>query len=186
MTQVQPKTQNLRSALARLIEEKALFQGEFKSPSGGRSNYYIDMAMIFTEPTGLELVISLTLNELSKLPVDKIASPSVEADPIVAVVGMHAKLGSLFIHNGQPIYAYEKLENLIGENKRVVIIADATFGGHTVLAAAEALRSAHAKVEAAITLVDLQKGALELLREHGIQLIPLIESKDIAIPEKHV
>ena len=186
MTQIQSKTQNLRSALARLIEEKALFQGEFRSPSGGRSDYYIDMAMIFTEPTGLELVINLTLNELAKLSVDKIASPSVEADPIVAVVGMHAKLGSLFIHNGQPIYAYEKLENLIDGGKKVVIIADATFGGHTVLAAAETLRSAQAKVEAAITLVDLQKGAQELLRQHGIRLIPLIESKDITIPEKRL
>ena len=67
-----------------------------------------------------------------------------------------------------------------------MIIADATFGGHTVLAAAETLRSAQAKVEAAITLVDLQKGAQELLRQHGIQLIPLIESKDITIPEKRL
>jgi len=186
MSQIQSKTQNLRSALARLIEEKALFQGEFRSPSGGKSDYYIDIAMIFTEPTGLELVINLTLNELAKLRVDKIASPSVEADPIVAVVGMHAKIGSLFIHNGQPIYAYEKLENLLGEGKRVVIIADATFGGHTVLAAAETLRSAHAEVRAAITLVDLQKGAQEFLTRKGIQLIPLVEASDIAIPGKHM
>jgi orotate phosphoribosyltransferase len=178
------QVQNLRSALARLIEEKALFQGEFKSPSGGRSNYYIDMAMIFTQPTGLEIVINLTLNELRRVQVDKIASPSVEADPIVAVVGIHAKLGSLFIHQGEPIYAYEKLENLLSGGKRVVIIADATFGGHTVLAAAKTLRSAGAEVSTAITLVDLQKGAQQLLEANGIQLVPLIQAKDLTLPEK--
>ena len=83
---VEPTTHNLRSTLARLIEERALFLGEFKSPSGGRSDYYIDMAMIFTQPTGLEIAINLTINELKKLSIDRIASPSVEADPIVAVV----------------------------------------------------------------------------------------------------
>ncbi len=186
MSQEKPNAQNLRSALARLIEEKAIFQGEFRSPSGGRTDYYIDMAMIFTEPTGLELVINLTLNELTKLHVDKIASPSVEADPIVAVVGIHAKLGSLFIHHGQPIYAYEKLENLLRSGKRVVIIADATFGGHTVLSAAKALRSANAEVTTAITLVDLQKGARELLERNGIQLIALIEANDITMPGKRL
>jgi len=182
VAQSKPRVQNLRSALARLIEEKALFQGEFKSPSGGRSEYYIDMAMIFTEPTGLEIVVNLTLSELVKLQVDKIASPSVEADPIVAVVGLHAKLGALFIHHGEPIYAYEKLENLLRVGRRVVIIADATFGGHTVLAAVEALRSAGAEVRTAITLVDLQKGAQELLAANGVQLVSLIEPKDITLP----
>jgi orotate phosphoribosyltransferase len=182
MSEPKPRAQNLRSALARLIEEKALFQEEFRSPSGGRSDYYIDMAMIFTEPTGLEIVINLTLSELGKLQVDKIASPSVEADAIVAVVGIQAKLGSLFIHHGQPIYAYEKLENLLRGGKRVVVISDATFGGHTVLAAARALRSAGAEVRTAITLVDLQKGAQELLGRNEIQLIPLIEATDITIP----
>jgi orotate phosphoribosyltransferase len=184
VTQANSITENLRSALARLIEERALFQGQFMSPSGGRSDYYIDMAMIFTEPTGLEIVINLTLNELERLKVDKIASPSVEADPIVAVVGIHAKLGSLFIHQGKPIYAYEKLENLLSGGKRVAIIADATFGGHTVLAAARALRSAGAEVRTAITLVDLQKGAQDLLGRNEIQLVPLIEVKDITLPGK--
>lgn len=184
MTQPKPKPQNLRNALGRLIEEKALFQGEFTSPTGGKSDYYIDMAMIFTEPTGLEIVVNLTLNELVKLQVDKIASPSVEADPIVAVVGIHAKVGSLFIHHGQPIYAYEKIENLLRGGRRVVVIADATFGGHTVLAAANTLRSAGAEVRTAITLVDLQRGAHELLDANGIQLIPLVEPKDITFPPK--
>ena len=144
------------------------------------------MAMIFTEPTGLEIAINLTMNELKKLQVDKIASPSVEADPIVAVLGMHAKLGSLFIHHGEPIYAYEKLDNLISRGRRVVIIADSTFGGHTVLAAAKTLRSAGAQVSTAITIIDLQKGAKELLGKDGITLIPLVEAKDIRLPEKHV
>jgi len=182
VTQNKPRAQNLRGALARLIEEKALFQGEFKSPSGGRSEYYIDMAMIFTDPTGLEIVVNLTLNELLKLQADKIASPSVEADPIVAVVGLHAKLGSLFIHHGEPIYAYEKLENLLRVGRRVVIIADATFGGHTVLEAVNALRASGAEVKTAITIVDLQKGARELLDANGIQLVPLVEPKDITLP----
>jgi orotate phosphoribosyltransferase len=177
------QVQNLRGALARLIEEKALFHGEFRSPSGGKSNYYIDMAMIFTEPTGLEIVVNLTLSELKKVRVDKIASPSVEADPIVAVVGIHANLGSLFIHHGEPIYAYEKLENLLTGAKKVVIIADATFGGHTVLAAAKTLRAAGAEVKTAITLVDLQRGARELLEADGIQLVPLIEAKDLTLPK---
>ena len=180
--QVMSTIQNLRSTLARLIEDRALFLGKFKSPSGGQSDYYIDMAMIFTEPTSLEIAINLTLNELEKLNVDKIASPSVEADPIVAVVGMHAKLGSLFIHQGEPIYAYEKLENLLGKARRVAIIADVTLTGSTVLSAAKTLRSAGANVETAIALVDLQKGARSLLEGNGIRFISLVEAKDISVP----
>jgi orotate phosphoribosyltransferase len=184
VAQTNSTAQNLRSTLARLIEERALFLGEFKSPSGGRSDYYIDMAMIFTEPTSLEIAINLTLNELEKLSVDKIASPSVEADPIVAVVGMHAKLGSLFIHQGEPIYAYEKLENLLNKGKKVVIIADVTLSGNTVLSTAKTLRSAGAEVRTAITLVDLEKGARNLLEGNGIKFVPLVEAKDISVPGK--
>jgi len=180
--QVMSTVQNLRSTLARLIEERALFLGKFKSHSGGQSDYYIDMAMIFTEPTSLEIAINLTLSELEKLNVDKIASPSVEADPIVAVVGMYAKLGSLFIHQGEPIYAYERLENLLGKTRRVTIIADVTLTGNTVLSAAKTLRSAEATVETAIALVDLEKGARGLLEGNGIRLISLVEAKDISVP----
>ena len=182
VAQAKSPVHNLRSALARLVEERALFLGEFKSPSGDRSDYYIDMAMIFTEPTSLEIAVSLTLEELAKLQVEKIASPSVEADPIVAVVGMYAKLGSLFIHQGEAIYAYEKLENLLSRGRRVAIIADVTLSGNTVLSAARALRSAGAEVRTAITLVDLQKGAGDLLVGNGIRLIPLVEAKDIRLP----
>jgi orotate phosphoribosyltransferase len=171
--------QNLRSALTRLIEQRAIFKGEFRSQSGHRSDYYIDMAMIFTEPTGLEIAVNLILGELEKMRVDRIASPSVEADPMVAVVGIRANLGALFIHHGVPIYAYEKLENLLRGIKRVVIIADVTFGGSTVLAAARALRGAGAEVENAIVLVDLQEGARELLSANNVQLIPLIQAEDI-------
>jgi len=184
VVQVKSPTQNLCSTLARLIEERALFLGEFKSPSGGRSSYYIDMAMIFTEPTSLEIAVSLTLGELEKLNVDRIASPSVEADPIVAVVGMHAKLGSLFIHQGQPIYAYEKLEHLLGRGKKVAVIADVTLSGNTVLLAAKTLRSAGAEVWTVISIVDREKGARELLESNGIQFIPLVEAKDIRVPGK--
>jgi orotate phosphoribosyltransferase len=183
---VRPKSevQNLRKALARLIEQRAIFQGEFKSPSGHRSEYYIDMAMIFTEPAGLEIAVNLMLSELEKLRVDKIASPSVEADPIVAVIGIRAKLGSLFIHHGEPIYAYEKLENLLRGGRRVAIIADVTFGGSTVLAAAKTLRGSGAEVKTAIVLVDLQKGAKDLLGASSIQLIPLLKAEDIALPSR--
>ncbi len=182
MAHAESTIQNLRSALARLVEERALFLGEFRGPSGGQSDYYIDMAMIFTEPTSLEIAVSLTLDELAKLEVDKIASPSVEADPIVAVVGMYAKLGSLFIHQGAPIYAYEKLENLLDGGGKVAIIADVTLSGNTVLSTARTLRSAGAEVRTAIALVDLQKNARGLLRRNEIELIPLIEAKDISVP----
>lgn len=182
MTEAKSTMQNLRSALVRFVEERALFLGEFKSPSGAGSDYYIDMAMIFTEPTSLEIAVSLTLEELAGLQVEKIASPSVEADPIVAVVGMYAKLGSLFIHQGEPIYAYEKLENLLNKGRRVAIIADVTLSGNTVLSAARTLRSAGADVRTAIALVDLQKGAADLLRDNGIRLVPLVEAKDAGLP----
>jgi orotate phosphoribosyltransferase len=183
--QTESTIQNLRSTLAKLIEEKALFLGEFRSPSGERSDYYIDMAMVFTEPISLEIAINLTLSELDKLNVDKIASPSVEADPLVAVVGMYSKLGSLFIHQGQPIYAYEKLENLLTRGRRVAIIADVTLSGNTVLSAAKTLRLAGAEVRTVITLVDLEKGARNLLEANGIRFIPLVERKDISVPRKH-
>jgi len=128
----------------------------------------------------LEIALSLILSELAKLRVDKIASPSVEADPIVAVVGTHAGLGSVFIHHGTPTYAFEKaLENLLRNSKRVVIVADVTLSGNTVLSATETLRSAGAQVDTAVALVDLERGARELLSKHGVHLIPIIQAKDI-------
>ena len=179
MTQASSPLQYLRMAMAQLIEEKAVFEGEFKCSSGDKTDYYIDMAMIFSEPTGLEIALSLTLAELRRISVDKIASPSVEADPIVAVVGTHAKLGSIFIHQGQPIYAYEKLENLLKNGNKVAVIADVTLCGNAILSAVKTLRAAGAQVDTAITIVDLQRGASELLKENGIRLVPLIEAKDI-------
>ena len=173
-------TENLRDAMAHLIEERAVYKGEFRGPSGDRTDYYIDMAMILSDPTGLEIALNLILAELKKLKVDKIASPSVEADPIVAVVGTHANIGSLFIHQGRPIYAFEKaLENLLQGSRRVVIIADVTLSGNTVLSAGKALRAAGAQVESAIALVDLERGARQLLSQNGIGLVSLINAGNI-------
>lgn len=61
----------------------------------------------------------------------------------------------------------------------VDMIEDVTTTGKSVLTAAELLKNSGAKVSRAISIIDREEGAKELLHENGIELIALVRISEL-------
>jgi orotate phosphoribosyltransferase len=58
-------------------------------------------------------------------------------------------------------------------------VEDVTTTGSSLLRAAEIIREEGGKVERALVVVDREEGAYELLKENGLELIPLVKVSEM-------
>ncbi len=59
------------------------------------------------------------------------------------------------------------------------LLEDVVTTGGSLLKAAQTLRDAGARVDRAVCVVDREEGALEMLRENGIDLLSLVKVSEI-------
>ena len=72
-----------------------------------------------------------------------------------------------------------KHDGRVVKGKKVILFADVTDSGESLLAAILAIRKLNGAVERAYVVVDKGNGAINLLRENGVHLIPLFELEDL-------
>jgi orotate phosphoribosyltransferase len=61
----------------------------------------------------------------------------------------------------------------------VLLVEDVTTSGGSALYGIETLQRAGADADRVVTVVDREQGASEMLREHRVQLIPLVSVSEI-------
>jgi orotate phosphoribosyltransferase len=64
-------------------------------------------------------------------------------------------------------------------NKEVILMEDVTTSGGSVKKAVAALLEDGAVIRKVITIVDRESGAAESLKELGVELIPLVSSREL-------
>ncbi|MHB1441055.1 MAG: orotate phosphoribosyltransferase [Cuniculiplasma sp.] len=159
-----------------LMEEKAVKQGNFVLTSGKTSNYYVDIKDACARPQILkEIVFEIT----KKLNARNVAGVELGAVPILVGVAYEMKIPYLIIRK-EAKHGMKKL--LIGNvepGMEVNIIEDVVTTGNSVLKAVKLLRENGCVVTRAITVVDREEGGYELLKENGVELVPLVRLKEI-------
>ena len=77
--------------------------------------------------------------------------------------------------------SHGKKEVIIGQvnGRDVLLVEDVTTSGGSALYGIGALRAAGARADRVVTVVDRGQGAGEMLRQHGVSLLPLVNVSEI-------
>ncbi len=176
----------LRSALLKLIQEKALRRGDFTLASGKKAKFYLDGKQITLDPQGLMLTGKIMLAMLHGVKVDAVGGPTLGADPIAAALAL------LSSQSGKPLRAFivRKEAKLHGTQKmiegpalqkgdHVVMLEDVITTGGSVLKAIKEVEALGAKVVKTLCLVDRNEGAKETLDAYGYS--PIFTLEDLGV-----
>ncbi len=159
-----------------LLECGAIKMGDFTLTSGKKSKYYVDIKESATDPA--------ILSELSKEFASRINSGIIggmELGAVPLTVATALETGKRYvIIRKERSHGTKKL--IIGTFKTgdiIDLLEDVVTTGGSVLKAAQTLRDAGAVVKRAICVVDREEGALEMLKENGIELVSMVKVSEI-------
>jgi orotate phosphoribosyltransferase len=166
-------TASLRELLVRF---KAIEFGDFTLASGAKSTYYIDVKSAVTHPDLLLAVASIVTETYD---FDIIAGVAVGGVPLATAVSVVSKKPYAIIRSSEK--GHGKKDLIIGNvhGKNVLLIEDVTTSGGSALYGIEVLRSAGARADRVVTVVDREQGAGQMLKEHGVEIIPLVRVSEL-------
>ena len=175
-----------RARLVEILREHSVRFGHFVLVSGRESDFYVDGKQTTLHPEGANLIGRLVHASL-RPEVEGVGGMSVGADPIAAsVAAMSWELG-------QPVQAFlvrkepkghgtqQWLEgrNALPNGPKVCVVEDTTTTGGSLLQAIERVEAEGLEVVQALTVVDRQEGATELLAARGYTLEALVCRADL-------
>lgn len=173
--------------LLEFVSKNAVLRGEYKLSSGASSDYYIDGKQILSRPLGLQLVADAVIEELKGHDVSSVGGLEIGAIYIAAAVSLRSLEGPKPI----PLFTVRKLPKVHGTRKQiegivergntVAIVDDVVTTGGSVVQAIEAVEGIGCKVAVAISVVDRDSGARELIERHGIPYCPLMTISDLGL-----
>ena len=161
---------------ALLIQYKAIETGDFTLASGAKSTYYIDVKSAVTHPDLLNAIARIVAESHE---FDVIAGVAVGGVPLAVATALAAQKPYAIIRAAEK--SHGKKEMIIGNvrNKRVLLIEDVTTSGGSALYGIQTLRTAGAKADCVVTVVDREQGAEALLSQQGVEFLPLVRVSEL-------
>lgn len=161
---------------AMLIRHKAIEFGDFTLASGAKSRYYIDVKSAMTHPDLLSAIADVIAQHRD---FDVVAGVAVGGVPLAVSAALATKKPYAIIRASEKDHGKKNL--IIGnvKGKRVLLVEDVTTSGGSALYGIEKLRDAGAIADRVVTVVDREQGAGEMLKSHGIELLPLVRVSEI-------
>jgi orotate phosphoribosyltransferase len=159
-----------------IVAYKAIEFGDFTLASGAKSPYYVDVKTAVTHPDFLSAVASYVAGS-EKFEV--IAGVAVGGVPLAVATALAAKKPYAIIRSSEK--GHGKKDMIIGQvrGRHVLLIEDVTTSGGSALYGIETLRAAGATVDRVVTVVDREQGAAAMLKERGIELVPLVKVSEL-------
>jgi orotate phosphoribosyltransferase len=156
-----PELEADRQDLIRLIQDEAVFHGDFTLSSGKKATYYVDMRRLTLDHRAADPIANAVMHE------------SVRAGrPLDAfVVRKEPK------DHGRG----RQIEGADVAGKRVVVVEDTSTTGQSALKAVEALRREGAEPVAVAVIVDRKTGAQAAVEEAGLQWLAAIDLDDLGL-----
>jgi orotate phosphoribosyltransferase len=159
-----------------LIRHKAIEFGDFTLASGAKSRYYIDVKSAMTKPD----LLSAIAGEIAQNPsFDVVAGVAVGGIPLAVSTALITKKPYAIIRASEKDHGKKNL--IIGDvrGKNVLLVEDVTTSGGSALYGIEQLREAGAVADRVVTVVDREQGAGKMLKEHGVELLPLVRVSEL-------
>jgi len=159
-----------------LIQYKAIETGDFTLASGAKSTYYIDVKTAVTHPDLLNAIAQLVAQSHK---FDVVAGVAVGGVPLAVATALAAKKPYAIIRAAEK--SHGKKEMIIGNvrDMSILLIEDVTTSGGSALYGIETLRSAGARADRVVTVVDREQGAEAMLCKQGIEFLPLVRVSEL-------
>jgi orotate phosphoribosyltransferase len=159
-----------------LVRYKAIEFGEFTLASGVKSSYYIDVKSAVTHP---DLLSAIATRVTEACDFDVIAGVAVGGVPLAVAVSLVSRKPYAIIRSSEK--GHGKKDLIIGNvrGKNVLLIEDVTTSGGSALYGIETLRAAGARADRVVTVVDREQGAEQMLKERGVEVIPLVRVREL-------
>lgn len=156
----------------------ALQFGDFTLTSGRKSRYYVDIKRAVTEPEVLRSIVHAM--EPAAAGHARLAGVELGAIPLVVALSLETGLPYVMIRKASRVHGTERaLEGALDPEDRILLVEDVTTTGRSVARAVKALREAGALVEQVVCVVDREEGARERLSKLGVELHPLLASRQL-------
>lgn len=178
--------ENEKNRLIRLLNKKEVVKfGKFTLSSGKESDYYVNMKMAITDPKILKSIAKIVSDQINRNEIDKVAGPALGAIPIVTAVSLESSIPMLMIRKSKKGYGTSELiEGNLLDGDSVIVIEDVTTTGNSLIKAIKALEDNGGKVKRAFVVVDRAEGAIENLKQEGIELEAILSINDFKNPRK--
>ncbi len=161
-----------------LKECGAFKTGEFTLTSGKKSNFYVDIKQASTKPKILREIGKCMAEHLKGE--ERIAGMELGAVPLAVALSLETNLPYLIIRKVERKHGTGKLiEGEMKKDDKIILVEDVTTTGLSLLKAAEIIRQEGGKVERALVVVDREEGASDLLKEHGLELVPIVKVSEM-------
>lgn len=172
----------MKDLIELLKKNEVIKFGKFRLSSGVESHYYVDMKKAITNPLILQPVAQIMAERINKMCVDRVAGPALGAVPIATAVSLYSGIPMLMIRKAKKDYGTSNLiEGDLEKGNLVVVIEDVTTTGNSLLNAINAIIENGGQVKKAFVIVDRAEGAIDALKEKGIDLEPLVSVNDLKV-----
>ncbi|MBX2998226.1 MAG: orotate phosphoribosyltransferase [Caldilineaceae bacterium] len=143
--------------------------GSFTLASGIQSPIYVDLRLLVSRPTLLQMAAHAYAEILRTLPCERIAGVPYAALPIGTAVSLVADAPMIYPRKEAKAHGLGKdIEGLWQPGERVVVIEDLITSGGSTITTAERLRAVGLIIEHVIVLIDREQGGVEKLAAAGI------------------
>lgn len=160
----------------KLLDAGAIKFGDFILTSGKRSDYYVDIKDAATEP---EMLDEIAAELASKITAGKIAGMELGAVPITVATAVKKKMPYLVLRKERKHGTKKLVIGKLDHGEEVEVIEDVVTTGGSVLKAAQLIRENGGIVKRAICVVDREEGGAEMLKENGIELVPVVKISEV-------
>ncbi len=159
-----------------LLNSGAIKIGDFVLTSGKKSSYYVDIKEAATDPK----VLNAISVEISKnITAQKIAGMELGAVPLVVSVSLLRTIPYVILRKERTHGTKKLTVGKIGVGEEIDMIEDVVTTGNSLMKAINIVRDNGGVVRRAVCVVDRMDGGSELMRENGVELIPLLKISDL-------
>ncbi len=173
-----------RQVAEALFKIGAVRFGKFTLASGKTSSYYLDLRTVPSHPEAYSLVVEAykeAVRKFAESAFDVIAGVATAGVTISSPLAFLLKKPMVYVRKEEKGHGMGKLVmGAVQRGSRALVVDDVATTGGSILSAVEALRSEGVVVEKALVLVDRLEGGSESLRSAGVELVSVLDMKELA------
>jgi orotate phosphoribosyltransferase len=176
--------------LHNIIEQESLQRGSFKLSSGRESNFLFQLRQTTLKPVGQFLLGTIIVEFMRHQRIATVGGLEVGAVPLISAVSFASHLekypvDAFFVRKKAKEHgAKELVDGHLKDGADVLFVDDVTTTGGSILNAIDKVEKEAGRkitVRYALSVVDRQEGATELLATHGITLVSLFTKQDFGL-----
>lgn len=176
----------LESLVLALYDIEAVKFGRFKLASGKKSPIYIDLRLLISRPSVLQMAAHAYTTLLESLEFDLLGAIPYGGLPIGTAIALEMDKPLIFPRKAAKSYGTGRtIEGRWSVGQKVVIIEDLVTTGESALGGVAILKAAGLQVSDIVVLLNRQQGAEKTINERGYNLHSVLNLDQMLVILEH-